>query len=82
MGEGTVSGKLSTAASLITIILVPLVGFFASRNIAQGERLSVVESGQPAIVEQVKLLRDEMRQMRTELRDDIKALGQRIDRRP
>lgn len=75
-----VNGKLSTVASIITIILVPLVGFFASRNIAQGERLSVVESGQPAILEQVKLLRDEMKEMRTELRGDIKSLAQRMDR--
>lgn len=79
------NGKLSTAASIITCILVPTVGFFAGRNITQGERLGVVEKGQATTAEQVALMRSEMKQawkdLRVELRDDIKALGVRMDRR-
>lgn len=71
---------LGTAAQIITVILVPTVGFFARRNITQGERLSAMEGGQTAVAEQVKLLREETKDMRSELRDDIQALAKRMDR--
>ena len=69
---------LGVVTAIVTVVLVPMVGFFVTRSIAQGERLSRLEGQQSSVGEQVALLRSEVRAGMSELRAEIrKAQGVR-----
>jgi len=63
---------LGVVTAIITVVLVPMMGFFVTRSITQGERLSRLEGQQSAVGEQVALLRNEVRAGMSELRAEIR----------
>ena len=66
---------LGVVTAIITGALVPTLGFFVSRSITQGERLSLLEGQQSAVGEQVALLRAEVRAGMSELRAEIRGIN-------
>ena len=70
---------LGVVTAITTAALVPTVGFFVTRNISQGERLSLLEGQQSAVAEQVALLRADVRLGMSEVRTEIREMRRAVE---
>ena len=80
-GDSSVNGFVRRVMPFVVAVLLPVCGWVAAETVDHGKALSGLISEQGSIAKEVAIFRGEMKERFREIREDIKGLADRMDRK-